>query len=162
MKTAATQFNCKVRVIRSDDGLEFKDEQCQHLYENYGTIHQTSCVNTAQQNGRVERKHRNILEMARYLRFQGKLPKAYWGDCVLTAAYLTNRFPTPVLQNKTTYEMLYNTPPKYSSLKVFGCLAFAHDPKRHTDKFNARGVPCVFIGYPATQKAYRLLNFLTY
>ena len=100
VKTVATQFNHKVKTIRSDNALEFKDQQCKHLYESNDIIHQTSCVNTAQQNGRVERKYRNILEMARCLRFQAGLPKAYWGDCVLTAAYLINRIPTLIYKTK--------------------------------------------------------------
>ncbi|XP_074373554.1 uncharacterized protein LOC141713889 [Apium graveolens] len=29
-----------------------------------------------------------------------------------------------------------------------------------TDKFSSRGIPCVFIGYPATQKGFRLLSLL--
>ena len=62
VKTAATQFNHKVKGIESDNALDFKDEQCKNLYESNGFIHQTCCVHTEQQNSRVERKHRNILE----------------------------------------------------------------------------------------------------
>lgn len=57
--------------------------------------------------------------------------------------------------------MLYNHPPTYATLKVFGFLALAYNITSHADKFNPRGVPCVFIGYPTTQKGYRLLNLLT-
>lgn len=161
VQLAQTQFNSTVKIIRSDNALEFQDIQCQKLYDSYGIIHQTNCVDTAQQNGRVERKHRNILEMARCLRFQAGLPKSYWGDCVLTAAYITNRLPTPILNNKTTFEMLHEEPATYSNLRVFGCLAFAYNPSRHTDKMSPKGVPCVFLGYPSTQKGYRLLNLFT-
>lgn len=69
VKLAQTQFNSTVKVIRSNNALEFQDVECQKLYNTLGIVHQTSCVDTAQQNGRVERKHRNILEMARCLRF---------------------------------------------------------------------------------------------
>lgn len=68
------QYNKQVKVIRSDNGLEFDDKQCKPFFSILGIIHQTSCVDRPQQNGRVMRKHINILEMARTLRFQACLP----------------------------------------------------------------------------------------
>ena len=44
---------------------------------------------------------------------------------MLTAAFLINRTPTPVLGNKSPFELLYKAHVDYSLLKVFGCLAFA-------------------------------------
>lgn len=49
----STQFNAKIKCIRSDNGPEFLLPQ---LYASKGIIHQTSCVETPQRNGRVERK----------------------------------------------------------------------------------------------------------
>ena len=68
------QFGKDVKIIRSDNGLEFKSGPMKTFYSKKDIIHQTSCVDTPQQNGRVERNHRHILNIARALRFQASLP----------------------------------------------------------------------------------------
>lgn len=158
---AKNQFEGIVKILRSDNALEFDDGRCKEYFGDLGILHQTSCVERPQQNGRVERKHRNVLEMARALRFQAGLPLHYWGDCVLTAAYIINRLPTPVLGNISPYEKLHNKKPSYEHMRAFGCLALAYNPAITKDKFSPRGIPCVFLGYSLTQKGYRLLNLTT-
>ncbi|GJZ50579.1 cysteine-rich receptor-like protein kinase 8 [Tanacetum coccineum] len=162
LKFVETQFDTKVKCVRSDNALEFVKGPCAEFLTKQGIEHQTTCVDRPQQNGRVERKHRHILEVARALRFQSSLPLRFWGDCVTTATYLINRFPSPILKYKTPYEMILNKEPDYSSLRVFGCFAVATNPSRIPDKFAPKGVPCVFIGYPAHQKGYKLYNLLTH
>lgn len=125
---AMTQFKKEVQIIRPDNALEFDDNKCKILFDKLGIVHQTSCNERPQQNGRVERKHENILEMARVLRFQVGLPLQFWGDCVLAATHITNRLPSIVLKGKTPYELLYKKMPNYKHLMCFGCLAFAYNP----------------------------------
>lgn len=80
------QFGKTIRTVRSDNGTEFT---CLKAYfDANGILHQTSCVGTPQQNGRVERKHRHILNVARALRFQAKLPMRFWGGVHLTCRVL--------------------------------------------------------------------------
>lgn len=93
--------------------------------------------------------------------FQSGLQLSFWGESVLTAAYIINRLPSSVLDNKCPYELLYHKPVDYDNLKSFGCLAFAVTPVHTLDKFAARGVPCAFVGYPHDQKGYRLLDLKT-
>ncbi|XP_074346214.1 uncharacterized protein LOC141684984 [Apium graveolens] len=114
-----------------------------------------------QQNARAERKHRHILEVARAIRFHAGLPLYLWSPCVLTTVHIINKLPTVVLKNKSPHELLYNTVPEYDNLRIFGCLAFAYNPTPPTDKFDHRGVPCIFLGYPAGTKGYKLMNLLT-
>jgi len=92
MKFVSTQCSPQVKVIRSDNALEFLSDPCKKFFSTHGLLHQTSCVERRQQNGRVERKHRQILEMARALRFQANLPLTYWGDCVVTVVYVINDY----------------------------------------------------------------------
>lgn len=89
------QFNCDIKTLRSDNGTEF---MClSKFFRKEGIIHETSCVGTPQQNGRVERKHRHILNVARALRFQVGLPIEFGVECSLTACYLINRTPSKFL-----------------------------------------------------------------
>ncbi|XP_074314684.1 uncharacterized protein LOC141649915 [Silene latifolia] len=67
-----TQFFTQVKSVQSDNGSEFNDMADYFL--KHGILFQTSCVGTPQQNGRVERKHHHILNVARALMFQGHIP----------------------------------------------------------------------------------------
>ena len=150
------QFSKEVKVVRSDNGTEF---MCMsRFFRENGIIHQTSCVATPQQNGRVERKHRHILNIARALLFQSNLPIKFWGEAILTAAYLINRTPSAVLGHRSPYELLYNEKPSYSQLRVFGSLCFVHHRSRDKDKFGKRSRRCVFVGYPYAQKGWKVFD----
>lgn len=127
------QFDKKIRFVRSDNGTEFNS--LKDYFVANGILFQSSCVGTPQQNGRVERKHRHILNVARALRFQGNLPLYFWGECVLIAGHLINRTPSAVLNNKCPYEILFGTLPDYDELRVFGSLCFAHNQSSKDDKF---------------------------
>ena len=80
-----TQFHARVKVSRSKNGEEFGDQHAIDYYRRKGIIHQTSYVDTPQQNGIVERKHNQLLAVARALMFQSQIPTKFWGDCFLTA-----------------------------------------------------------------------------
>jgi len=69
-----TQFDTCVKKICSDNGTKFTNKELQAYFLNHGILHETSCVDTPQQNERVERKNRHLLNIARALRFQTCLP----------------------------------------------------------------------------------------
>ena len=62
-----------------------------------------------QQNGRVERKHQRLLNVARALRFHAGLPLSFWGECVMAASYLINRTPSVVFSGVTSYKVLFHS-----------------------------------------------------
>ncbi|GJV08190.1 ribonuclease H-like domain-containing protein [Tanacetum coccineum] len=67
IKLIFTQFGKKVKLIRSDNGTEFVNNQLSNMFNELDTINQTSCAYTPQQNGIVKRKHRHLLNVARSL-----------------------------------------------------------------------------------------------
>ena len=157
-----TQFHIKVKSIRSDNGTELIKEQCLNLFAHKGILHQRSVPHVPQQNGRVERKHKHLLEISRALRFHANLPKKFWGDCLLAATHLVNMLPIKILQWKSPYEVMFHKPPLYHTLRVFGCLCYAYNMNIHKDKFDTRARKCIFLGYPYGQKAYKVYDLHTH
>ena len=154
----STRFESHTKIFQSDNGGEFLS--LQSFCKDNGVLFQHSCVYTPQQNGVVERKHSDILQVARALKIKAQLPNNFWGECALTAFHILNFLPSPVLSFKTPFKHLYSKPPSYSHLCVFGCLAYATNV-HVSHKFDHLAITCVFIGYPVGQKSYKLFNLST-
>ncbi|XP_075086051.1 uncharacterized protein LOC142168796 [Nicotiana tabacum] len=147
----------KLKTVRTNNGSEFINSDMKQFLESRGIVHQTTCVYSPQQNSVVERRHIYILEVARALRFQIAVPLTFLGDCVLTAVYIINRLPSTILKGKYPYEKLFNTEPSIDHMRVFGCLCYVVNVRRE-DKFSARALPAVFMGYSPTKKGYKLYD----
>jgi len=145
-----TQFETVIKVIRSDNRNEFF--MTNFFFINKGIIHQTSCVNTPQQNSIIERKHGHLLNVARALIIQSHLSKIYWSYFVIHVAHIINMLPTPTLNDFSPHEMLYKTPPDFNQLNVFGSLCYASTLSTNKSKFDPRALKCVFISFKKGQK----------
>jgi len=150
-----TQFETIIKIIRSDNGIEFF---MTNFFVSKGIIHQTTCVNTPQQNSIVERKHDHLLDVARVLMIQSHLPKIFWSYFVIHVAHIINMLPTPVLNYSSPHEMFFQTDADFNGLKVFGSLCYASTLSTNRRKFDQRASKCVFIGFPRETKGYILLN----
>lgn len=85
-------------------------------------------------------------------------PLKFWDEAFLTATFLINRLPTRVLDNLSPIARLFNTPPDYSMLKIFGCACWPHLRPYNKHKLEFRSKPCVFIGYSPLHKGYKCLD----
>nr|GEY95322.1 retrovirus-related Pol polyprotein from transposon TNT 1-94 [Tanacetum cinerariifolium] len=157
-KLIEVQFGKHIKRVRCDNGEEFTSNSMITFYEKNGILLETTCPHTPQQNGVVERKHIHLLETARALRFKANIPKRFWRECILTAAYIINRLPSKVIKNKTLYELVWNEEPKYDDLRIFGCLAYFKNTNTKGDKFEEKGKPGVFLGYPQGTKGYKIYD----
>jgi hypothetical protein len=106
-----TQFTKKIRILRSDNAKEYTSSSFASYLFIKGIIHQTSCAHTLQQNGVVEHKNHNLLDVACCLLFYMHVPKHFWSDIVLTACYLINRMPSSVLDGASPHSPLYCSSP---------------------------------------------------
>ena len=82
------QYNKRIKVFRSDNGTEFIINKFPQLFKEKWIIHQTTCIDTLEQNGVTERENRHLLEVTRSNLFQHNVPKIYWLDALLSANYL--------------------------------------------------------------------------
>lgn len=87
--------------------------------------------------------------------FQSKSPQRYWVEAFYTASFLSNLLPSSVFDDKKSpYEVLYNKPPDYSSLRSFGCSCYPMLRDYAATKFDPRSLHCVFLGYNDRFKGY--------
>nr|GEY26753.1 putative ribonuclease H-like domain-containing protein [Tanacetum cinerariifolium] len=79
------QLSLKVKVIRNDNGTEFKNSNLNQFYEIKGIKREFSVPRTPQQNGIAERKNMILIEAARTMLADSLLPIPFWAESVNTA-----------------------------------------------------------------------------
>ncbi|GKE74179.1 putative ribonuclease H-like domain-containing protein, partial [Tanacetum coccineum] len=91
---------------------------------------------TPQQNGVAEMRNRTLIEAARTMLADSKLPTTFWVEAVNTACYVQNRGP-------------------------FGCPVTIVNTIDHLGKFDGKTDEGFFIGYFFNSKAFRVFNSRT-
>ena len=64
----------KLKILRSNNGGEYTSRQFEAYLAKEGIKHQLTIPYTPQQNGVSERRNRTLMEMARCLLYEKKLP----------------------------------------------------------------------------------------
>nr|GEW21793.1 hypothetical protein [Tanacetum cinerariifolium] len=86
------QINRKVKIIRCDNGTEFKNHDLNQFCGMKGIKREFSVAKTPQQNGVAERKNRTLIEAARTMLADSLLPIPFWAEAVNTAYYADEGF----------------------------------------------------------------------
>ena len=79
-----------VKIIRSDNGTEFKNLIMEEFCKDHEIKQEFSGPGTPQQNGVVERNNRTLIEAARTMLDEAKLPTYFWAEAVQTAYFTQN------------------------------------------------------------------------
>ncbi|GKB96264.1 retrovirus-related pol polyprotein from transposon TNT 1-94 [Tanacetum coccineum] len=151
----------KVKVIRCDNGTEFKNKEMNQFCENKGILRQFSIARTPQQNGVVERRNRTLIEAAMTMIADSKLPTTFWAELVNTACYVQNRVLVVKPYNKTPDELFHGRTPTLSFIRPFGCPVTILNTIDHLGKFNGKVDEGFFVGYSLNSKAFRVFNSRT-
>ncbi|GKC10783.1 retrovirus-related pol polyprotein from transposon TNT 1-94 [Tanacetum coccineum] len=101
-----------------------------------GILRQFSVAKTPQQNGVAKRRNMKLIEAARTMLADSKLPTTFWTEAVNTACYVQNRVP-------------------------FGCLVTILNTIDHLGKFDGKADEGFFVGYSLNSKAFRVFNSRT-
>ncbi|GJU34578.1 putative ribonuclease H-like domain-containing protein [Tanacetum coccineum] len=151
----------KVKVIRCDNGTEFKNKEMNQFCKMKGILRQFSVARTPQQNGVAERRNRTLIEAARTMLADSKLPTTFWAKAVNTACYVQNRVLVVKPHNKTPYELFHGRTPTLSFMRPFGCPVTILNTIDHLGKFDGKADEGFFVGYSLNSKAFRVFNSRT-
>ncbi|GJW11155.1 putative ribonuclease H-like domain-containing protein [Tanacetum coccineum] len=155
------QLSHRVKIIRSDNGTEFKNRDMLEFCGNKGIKQEYSTARTPQQNGVAERMNRTLIEAARTMLADSLLPTTFWAEAVSTACYIFNRVRVTKPQNKTPYELLFGHKPIISYIRPFGCHVTILDTLSVLGKFDGKSDEGFLVGYSLNSKAYRVYNLVT-
>nr|GEU90314.1 uncharacterized mitochondrial protein AtMg00810-like [Tanacetum cinerariifolium] len=112
------QLDCKVKVIRFDNGTEFKNSVMNQFCDMKRIKREFSIARTPQQN-----------------------------EAVNTACYVLNMALDIKPYNKTPYELIHGRPPLIDFMKPFGYLVTILNTKNYLGKFDEKANEGFFIGY---------------
>nr|GEV78697.1 hypothetical protein [Tanacetum cinerariifolium] len=101
---------------------------------------------------------RTLIEAARTMLADAKLPVTFWAEAVNTTCYVQNRFLVNKSQNKTPYELSNGRTPAIGFLKPFGCHVMILNTLDNLGKFEAKGYEGYFIRYSMSSKAFRVFS----
>jgi hypothetical protein len=158
LRRAQNEFGLRIKKIRSDNGMEFKNSQIEGFLEEEGIKHEFSSPYTPQQNGVVERKNITLLDMARTMLDEYKTPDRFWVEAINTACYSINRLYLHLILKKISYELLTGKKPNVSYFRVFGSKCFILIKRGISSKFAPKAVEGFLLRYDSNTRAYRVFN----
>ena len=102
-----------------------------------------------------------MVETSLTLLAHGHVPLKFWNFAFTMSIMSINQTPTPVLHNKSPFQLLYGKDPNYLNMKPFGCAIFPFIKPYNKNKFAFHSILCVYLGQSPTHCAYNCLDIHT-
>jgi hypothetical protein len=157
-KRAQNEFDTKIKKVRTDNGIEFKNTNIERFLDEEGIGHEFSVPYTPQQNGIVERKNRTLIEAARTMLDEYKISDQFWAEAINTACHAINRLYLHRILNKTTYALLLGKKLNVSYFRVFGSKCFILNKKPKNSKVAPKVDEGFLLGYALNAHGYHIFN----
>lgn len=145
-----------VKVLRTDNGLEFINKTVKKLTHEYGIRHQRTVAYTPEQNGTAERENRTVVEAARTMLQARGYDSEFWAEAVNTAVHVLNSSGTSSIKDVTPFELWFQRKPDIENLRIFGEEVYTHIPREKRQKWDAKGKRGFFVGYNDKVKGYKV------
>ncbi|GJS54295.1 putative ribonuclease H-like domain-containing protein [Tanacetum coccineum] len=129
---------------RCDNETEFKNKEMNQFCKRKGIKREFCVARTPQQKGVAESKNRTLIETAKTMLADSKLPTTFWAKAVNTACYVQNRVLVTKPHNKTPYEIFLGRKPALGFMRLFGCPITIPNTIDHLGKFNGSGPNWLF------------------
>ena len=156
------KFERKIKILRSDNGGEYTSNAFKSYCTANGIQQQFTVPYTPQQNGVAERMNRTLVESVISMLACCDAPKQFWGEALMTAAYVRNYCITSGYGNRIPFELWNGIRANISHLRVFGSNCVVWIPKEKRDgKLAHDSMQRKFLGYDANRKSYRCWNSTT-
>nr|GEW29051.1 putative ribonuclease H-like domain-containing protein [Tanacetum cinerariifolium] len=120
-----------------------------------------SVARTPRQNGVVERRNRTLIESAKTMLADSKLPTTFWAKAINTACYVQNKVLVVKPNNKTPYELFRGRTLALSFMRPFRCHVTILNTLDDLGKFDRESYDGFFVGYSLNSKAFRVYHLRT-
>lgn len=151
-----TQFGRFPKVIRSDRGGEYLDEEVQTFLRNNGIAFQCTVPRCPEQNGISERKNRTLLEATRTMLMARNLPNYLWAEALHHANNTFNSI-TKLANSQSPKEMFFNRSFDYPFIEFGAPLYYTTNPHDRS-KLAERGAPGIYLGVDHNSKGFRVFT----
>ena len=149
-----------VKIFVSDGGGEYINTEFQDFLKENGVSHVKTPPNTPQRNGKSERLNKILFDLARAMLKHRQIPRRFWGEAVLYAAYIINRMPKSG-NDQVRLEMIFGRKPSFDQMLEFGTPVMFHNHDPHIKKLDDRAFEGMFIGFHEDDHTYKILKTST-